>query len=122
MIGYIEALAILIIGVFIASAAQILLKKSADKKHATQLKEYLNPLVATGYAMLLVSSFLAILAMRVLDLRLIPMIESLGYIFVLGLSSIFLKEHITKTKIIGMTIIILGIIIFNLSEIIEVLT
>ena len=36
---------ILVLGVFISSISQILLKKSANKKHGSFIKEYMNPIV-----------------------------------------------------------------------------
>ena len=42
---------VFLVSVLISSASQILLKKSADKDYDSPLKEYLNPLVITAYAM-----------------------------------------------------------------------
>jgi small multidrug resistance pump len=41
-----------------------------------------------------------------------PIIESLGYIFVMILSNRILKEKITKKKLIGNLLILIGIIIY----------
>ena len=40
---------VLILGVFISNISQIILKKSADKKHGSVIKEYLNPYVIGAY-------------------------------------------------------------------------
>ena len=98
--------------VVIASFSQILLKKSAMKKHKSMVSEYLNIYVVLGYGMMIVSTILTIFAYKGLDYKNGPIIESLGYIFVMILSFIFFSEKITKRKLIGNALILLGIIIF----------
>lgn len=110
-----EYIIIMICSVFVASVSQILLKKSAAKEHAGFIKEYLNKFVIIGYLMLLASMFITIIAYRELPLKYGAVIESLGYVFVMILSSVFLGEKITKRKIIGNILIIVGIIVFSLK-------
>ena len=43
-----------------------------------------------------------------------PVIDTAAYVFVLILSKVILKERITRGKIIGNLIIILGIIVYTL--------
>lgn len=64
--------------------------------------------------MLVVSTILTIFAFKGLDYKNGPIIESLGYVFIMILSKIFLDEKITKNKIIGNSLILLGIAIFYL--------
>ena len=78
-----------IVSVTVASISQLLLKKSAMKKHASWLREYVNPYVAGGYVLLFLSMFLTILAFRGMDYKNGPVIESLGYVLVLFFSRIF---------------------------------
>lgn len=103
------------IGVFIASAAQILLKKSARIKRERVLQEYMNRLVIGGYAILIVSMCIAIIAYREVPLKYGAIIESLGYVFVMVLSALFLKERITGKKLIGNLLIIAGVVVFSLQ-------
>lgn len=103
---------ILIISVLIASISQILLKKSAQKEYPSLLKEYLNPYVIIGYGMMVLSTILTILAFKGLDYKNGPIIESIGYLFVMLLSWKFLKEKITKKKVIGNALILIGIMVF----------
>jgi drug/metabolite transporter (DMT)-like permease len=98
--------------VIVASFSQIILKKGALKKHTSVLKEYLNSQVIIGYSMMIISTFLTILAFRGLDFKNGPIIESTGYIFVMILSSLFLMEKITLKKLIGNILILIGILIF----------
>ncbi len=103
---------ILILSVFISSISQILLKKSATKEHGSLIKEYLNPYVITGYGLLVLSTILTIIGLKGVAYKNQPIIESLGYIFVMILSNRLLGEKITKNKIIGNSLILIGIIIY----------
>ncbi|SHJ08789.1 EamA-like transporter family protein [Clostridium amylolyticum] len=103
---------IMMISVLVAAISQILLKISANKEHKNIINEYLNPHVILGYVLLFASTILTILALRGMELKNLPIIEASGYIYVLIFSALVLKEKITKKKIIGNIIIILGIIVF----------
>lgn len=98
--------------VIVASASQILLKKSADKKYDSIIKEYLNFNVIVGYGMMVGSTILTIIAFKGIAYKNGPVIESLGYILVMVLSYIFFSEPITKKKVFGNMLILLGIFIF----------
>ncbi len=104
----------LLLSVTIASFSQILLKKSAAKKHESVIKEYLNPYVIIGYGMMVASTILTILAYRGIEYKNGPVIESLGYILIMVLSFLFFKEPITKKKILGNLLILLGVFVFYL--------
>lgn len=102
-----------ILGIFACACSQILLKKSADRSHKSFLKSMLNWRVVLAYAIFFGSLFINITGMsngvRVKD---IPILESLGYIFVPVLSMIFLKEKITKNVFVSMLFILVGVIVF----------
>lgn len=103
---------ILFASVTIASFAQILLKCGALKNYATFLRQYLNVYVISGYGLTFFSLFLTTLAYRGLEYKVVPMIESLGFILVMLLSRIFFKEKLTVKKICGTCIILAGICIY----------
>jgi drug/metabolite transporter (DMT)-like permease len=103
---------LLFASVVVASFSQILLKKSALKDHSSILKEYLNPYVIIGYGMMFASTFLTVFAFSGLDYKNGPIIESIGYILVMVLCNFFLHEKITKRKLLGNALIIVGIIVF----------
>lgn len=104
----------LVASVVVASFSQILLKKSAAKKYDNVIKEYLNPYVIIGYAMMVGTTVLTILAYHGIEYKNGPVIESLGYILIMILSFFFFKEPITKRKVFGNALILLGIIVFYL--------
>lgn len=104
-------------GVFLSAISQILLKKSAEKNvDATGFKEqYLNKLVIVGYLLLFVAMLIPLYTYQFVPLKYGAVIESLGYVFIMILSAIFLKEKITKKKLLGNLIIIAGVVMFNLK-------
>ncbi len=104
---------LLLISVFIASISQILLKKSANKEYNKKMYEYLNIWVITAYFLLLLSTFLTMLAYRKLQLSQGMILETLSYILIPIFSYFIFNEKFTKRKIIGITTIIIGIIIFS---------
>lgn len=103
---------ILIVSVIVASFAQILLKKSAEKEYSSPIREYLNVYVIFGYGLMFLSMFMTIMSYGGLDFTNVPVIESLGYIVVMFLSYIFFKEKITKRKLLGMAVIMAGIFVY----------
>jgi drug/metabolite transporter (DMT)-like permease len=107
-------ISIFFLSVLIASVSQVLLKKSAMKKYNYKFGDYLNPYVIIGYGLLFLSMMLTIFAYRGVDLKLGPVIEATGYLYIAFLGWIFLKEKISKKKLLGLFIIVLGIIISNI--------
>lgn len=105
---------IFVVGVFISSMSQIILKKSAEKEYPSKIREYLNVRVIFAYIIFFGATLCSILAYTKIPLSLGPILESSGYFFVAVLSYIFLKEKISKQKMLGLSIIIIGIIIYAL--------
>ena len=109
MINYFYLL--FLFSVLVSSISQIILKKSADKKYDTQLKEYLNPHVIGAYSFFILSTVLTTLAYRGVPLSLGPVLESTGYVYVAILSVLVLKEKMTGKKMLGNILIIIGILV-----------
>jgi len=106
---------LVIVGVFIASVSQLLLKQSAIIKRESYIREYLNSNVIIAYFLFALSVGLNIIAMKQgVQLKEIPVLETLGYIFVFSLSYFFLKERLNLREIIAASFIIVGIIVFYL--------
>lgn len=103
------------INVFISSLTQILLKSSANEKKESFMKNFLNYKVIIAYVIFFgVMLINSLIVFKHIDLSQISIIESLGYIFIPILSSLFLKEKISKKKVYGIILIIIGIFLFNL--------
>lgn len=103
-----------IISVFISSIAQVMLKMEANKPHESKLKEYMNPMVISAYAIFFLSTFLTMYALKYVPLTYSPIIEPMSYIFVPVIGVLLLKEKISKRRLAGMAIMIAGIVIFSL--------
>ncbi len=107
------------IGVYIASAflvavAQVLLKISADRVYTTRIREYLNPLVLSGYFLFTISLVVSILAYRYLPLSTAKMLDSTTYLFVAVLGYFLLNERLQLRQLLGMFIMIAGILVFSI--------
>ncbi len=105
---------IFVFGTFISSVSQIILKKSANIEYPSKIREYLNPRVILAYAIFFGATLCTILAYKKIPLSLGPILESSGYIFVAVLSYLFLKEKISKKKLLGLSVIIIGILIYSI--------
>ena len=104
---------VFLFSVFISSVSQILLKQSAMKNYDSKIKEYLNIKVICAYGVFFLSTLITVIAYKDIPLSIGPILESSGYIFIAVLSTLILKEKMTKRKLIGMIIIVVGISIFS---------
>ena len=98
--------------VALSSVSQMLLKKAAGIKYENVIREYLNPWVISGYFLLALSTICVIFAFKGVDFKNGPVIESLGFPLVMLLGRIFYGEKLTKNKLIGMGLIMLGVVIY----------
>ncbi len=105
---------IMVLGYLISSFSQVMLKKSAQKKYDSKLKEYLNPLIIIGYGLFFFCTILSIYCLKVVPLSMSPILESVSYIFVAVLGYIFFKEKLTKKQILGMALIVGGIVVYSI--------
>ena len=103
-----------IISVLISSIAQVMLKAEADKKHESRLKEYLNPMVITAYGIFFLSTFLTMYALKYVPLTYSPIIEPLSYIFVPVIGVLVLKEKISRRRVLGIAVMLVGIAVFSM--------
>lgn len=102
------------LAVFIASVSQILLKKSAQIEHKHILSKFLNWRVILGYILLLGTTIINVFAYRGVELKVTPMIESTGIIWVTILAVCFLGERPSKRAILSIVVTIIGIIVFSM--------
>ena len=104
---------LVILAVFAAAGAQILLKKGALKEYSPLWRQYVNPWVIGGYAIMGVSLLLNVFCMaHGVQAKEVSTFEALSYLFVPCFSWFFFKEKITWRKAGAITVIIIGIIVF----------
>jgi len=111
---YLLGIGLVLLATFVAAVSQVMLKLSAQRQYNSHLAEYVNPLVIGGYTLLLSTTLVSVLALRYIPLTLAAALDSTGQIFVPVLSFLILKEHISRQKMLGMLVIILGLIIYFL--------
>lgn len=105
-----------VILVLFSSLSQVLLKVAANKEYSNKLGFLINYRVLLAYAILLAITFInSYFIFSNLELTVISMIETLGYIFVPIISIVLLKEKINQRLIFGILFISLGCIIFLLT-------
>ena len=105
---------LVLVSAFITASSQILLKKSTDRYHKHIIFEYLNPYVIISYI-----CYVGVLALNVfiytkIDYRFGVVINSLSMVFIMILSKVIRKERLTRKRIVGNLLIILGIVCFTL--------
>lgn len=103
-----------IFSVVVASCSQILLKKGALKQYDSFIREYLNVYVISGYLLMFGSLFMTMIVYRGMKFMNVPVLEAVGYVLVPILSYLFFKEKLSKKKIVGITCILSGILLYYL--------
>lgn len=104
---------IVILSVMAAAGAQMLLKKAASNHYPTFWRQYVNPWVIGGYAIMGLAMLANIYAMsKGVQLKEVGIIEALSYLFVPCLAFMLFKEKLGWRKIGAIGIIMVGIIIF----------
>lgn len=95
----------------ISAFSQILLKMAAKQKYKSWIYEYLNFKVITAYAIFFIATIITVYCYKVVPLSLGAMLEASGYVFVTVLGYLMLKEKVSKKKLLGMALVILGVVI-----------
>ena len=104
---------LVILAVFAAAGAQMLLKQGAKKAYPSFWRQYINPWVIGGYGIMGASMLLNIFCLsRGVQVKEVSIIESLSYLFVPCLSWLFFKEMITWRKAGAIAVIMAGIVVF----------
>ncbi len=107
---------IAVISGVLSAVSQVLLKKSAEKKRDTLIGEYVNPYVVGGYLLTGICMLLMIAAYRGIPYKYGAILESLVYVYIMILSKMFLQEKITRRKLTGNLLIVIGVIVFSLGS------
>ena len=104
---------IMVAGTFLTAISQILLKQSADEKHESFIKEYMNWKVIVAYLLFGTVLLANTYAYTKVDMKYGAVIETLAYVWIFIMSVVFLHEKATKRKLIGNLLIITGILIYR---------
>ena len=102
-------------GVFISAISQVMLKKSAMRKHTSAVTEYLNPLVIFAYTLFVAATLLSVIAYRGIPLSMGPILDATGYIYVTAFGVLIFHEKLNARRVLALALIIAGIVIYSLS-------
>lgn len=115
---------LVLVAAFIGSFGGVFLKSGAE--HVREGWMYLfvardppffNWRLASGVGLFLLSSYFFVLGIRPPgELSVLYPMVSLGYIFTLLWSRIFFKEPLTRTKFIGLALIVAGVVFVGLGS------
>lgn len=105
---------IFLVSVLISSLSQVLLKISAEKEHSNIWQEYLNLRTIGAYGLFFISTLITVIAYKYVSLSMGAVLEASGYIFVTVFGMLILKEKVGKRKLIGLILILIGILVFNM--------
>ena len=93
----------------------MLLKQGARKGYSPRWRQYVNGWVIGGYAVMFAAMVTNIWAMHQgVCLKELSILESTSYLFVPLLAFFCFGERLSRRKIVAITIIILGVIVFFL--------
>lgn len=95
----------------LSAVSQLILKKAADNPRYTGMRAYLNAPVILAYGLFFGCMLLNVVALRTLDLTVASVLEASGYLYVMALSYLVLREKITRRRLLGNLLIVLGIAI-----------
>ena len=103
-----------LIVVLFTSFAHVLLKIATCRAVEAKSRLYTHPIALVAYGIFAFVAFLSIYAMKGLDLKVFFALNSLTYILIPILAYIIINEKFTSNKTIGVIIISIGVLVFNL--------
>ena len=105
---------VMLLSVFVAAVAQVLLKKSAGIEYSSKIREYLNFYVIGGYGIMVFSSLLSVYAYQKVPLSLGTVLQTTSYIYITFFGVVLFKEKLSLSKIGALVLIISGVLFFLL--------
>ena len=101
-----------ILVILLTATGQVLLKIGANKQSGSR---FANRFVILGYIAFLVTVFFTYYLMKVIPLKYFIVIMNISYVVVMLGAKIFLREVLTKDRILGTTLIASGVFLFLLK-------
>ncbi|MBX5497320.1 MAG: EamA family transporter [Bryobacteraceae bacterium] len=112
----ISSMLYVLLGSFVGSFGAVFLKAGAEKLHRNWTSLFFNYRLALGVGLFLLSSYFFVLGVRKGELTVLYPLVSVGYIWTLLWSRIFFGEPLTKSKFVGLGMILLGIVFLGLGS------
>lgn len=104
-----------LLGVFISTISQVLLKKSAMARHDSIAREYLNIQVIVAYALFFAATLLSVLAYRGIPLSMGPILDVTGYLYITFFGVVLFGERLNAKKVLALNLIVVGIVVYSLG-------
>jgi uncharacterized membrane protein len=101
---------------FVGSFGALYLKTGAAKLNLGLRYLILNGRLLLGVTLFATSSLAYVVALRQGELSVLYPLVSMGYIWTLVWSALFLKERITRNKLLGLLLIVLGIVLIGIGK------
>ena len=105
---------IYVVGVFVSSVSQVILKKASAKTYDNPIREYLNFPVIAAYTIFFAATLLSIYAFKGISLSMGAVLDATGYLFVTLFGVTIFNEKINGKKALALLLIIGGICVYSL--------
>ncbi len=105
---------IALVGVFISSVSQVLLKKAALKHSDSSIDDYLNPLVIGAYILFIITTIISVYAYKGIPLSLGPILEATSYAYITIFGVKIFGEKVGRKKIIALSLILCGVLTYGI--------
>ena len=105
-----------LVSIFLTGVGQTLLKMGAKKGGGKNqfVDAYLNRHVIIAYGLFIVVTLFSVYALRDIPLKVFYSLTSLNFFIVMIFSYFVLKEPVNREQVIGVVLIAVGVIIFNM--------
>ncbi len=111
---FVHAFYIILLGVICSSGAQFLFKREEINPNKNFIQKYMNPLVVLAYLLMLVACFLTTLGLIQLPLNFLVVTIGLSALLVNLASYWLFDESLSKTRLLGFTMVAIGIVVYLL--------
>lgn len=106
---------LVLVASFIGSFGAVFLKAGARRTRCLRTLLF-NPCLVVGVLLFLLSTVFYLMGIRHGELSVLYPMVSLGYIWTLFWSRLFFGEPLTRTKFLGLGLILLGIVLLGLGN------
>jgi uncharacterized membrane protein len=110
------AITLVVLATFGGSWGALLLKMSVDEIHLSLRNILRSRRIILSVTLYVLSSLPFIWALRGGELSVLCPMGSLSYVWITGISHIFLKEQIGLLKIIGVSLIVIGVVVIGVVQ------
>jgi multidrug transporter EmrE-like cation transporter len=112
----VSSMLLVLLASFIGSFGAVFLKSGAERLHRQLKSLLLNWRLAAGVAFFLLSSFFFVLGVRRGELTVLYPMVALGYIWTLLWSRLVFGEPLSRSKFLGIGLVLVGIVFLNLGN------